>query len=186
MSLLTINSLESGYGRLPILLGIDQHIDEGELVAVIGPNGADKSTLFQTITGLLPCWKGQVDFDGKRVHDYEPGKLPTCGLGHVPQERNVFPELTVAENLEMAATPLKDRTIKIEAAYERFPILGECQKQLARTTNACHCQHLDAVPQTLNDRRADHRSCSENRGRSDSINRDFLINHSQIEVSHGK
>lgn len=142
MSLLTITSLESGYGRLPILHGVDLHIEEGELVALIGPNGAGKSTLLQTIAGLLPCWKGRVEFEGKRVHDYDPSKLPTWGLGYVPQERNVFPNLTVAENLEMAATLLKDRTPKIKAAYERFPILGERQKQLARTLSGGERQML--------------------------------------------
>ncbi|MRR32721.1 ATP-binding cassette domain-containing protein, partial [bacterium] len=108
MTLLTVNSLESGYGKLPILHGIDLAVNEGELVAVIGPNGAGKSTLLKAISGLLPCWKGNVNFAGNNVHDFEPNILPTWGLGYVPQDRNVFPGLTVAENLEMAATMLKD------------------------------------------------------------------------------
>jgi len=142
MSLLNVNSVESGYGKLPILHGIDLHIEDGELVAVIGPNGAGKSTLLKTISGLLPCWKGQVEFAGKRVHDYDPSLLPTWGLGYVPQDRNVFPGLTVAENLEMAATLLKDRRPKIKAAFERFPILGERQRQLARTLSGGERQML--------------------------------------------
>ncbi len=142
MSLLTVTSLESGYGRQPILHGIDLYVDEGELVAVIGPNGAGKSTLLGTISGLLPCWKGDVHFAGKRVHDYEPSRLVTWGLGYVPQERNVFPDLTVAENLEMAATLLKDPAPKIKAAYERFPILGQRQKQAARTLSGGERQML--------------------------------------------
>jgi ABC-type branched-subunit amino acid transport system ATPase component len=142
MNLLEVKSLESGYGRLPILHGIDLHVDEGELVAVIGPNGAGKSTLMRTVAGLLPCWKGQVSFVGNRVHDYEPNLLPTWGLGYVPQERNVFPSLTVAENLEMAATLLKDREPKIKAAYERFPILGQRHKQAARTLSGGERQML--------------------------------------------
>ncbi len=142
MSLLNVNSVESGYGRLPILHGIDLHIEDVELVAVIGPNGAGKSTLLKTISGLLPCWKGRVEFAGKRVHDYDPSLPPTWGLGYVPQDRNVFPGLTVAENLEMAATLLKDRRPKIKAAFERFPILGERQKQLARTLSGGERQML--------------------------------------------
>jgi len=142
MSLLNVNSVESGYGKLPILHGIDLHIEDGELVAVIGPNGAGKSTLLKTISGLLPCWKGQVEFAGKRVQDYDPSLLPTWGLGYVPQDRNVFPGLTVAENLEMAATLLKDRRPKIKAAFERFPILGERQRQLARTLSGGERQML--------------------------------------------
>ena len=142
MSLLNVNSVESGYGKLPILHGIDLHIEDGELVAVIGPNGAGKSTLLKSISGLLPCWKGQVEFAGKRVHDYDPSLLPTWGLGYVPQDRNVFPGLTVAENLEMAATLLKDRRPKIKAAFERFPILGERQRQLARTLSGGERQML--------------------------------------------
>jgi ABC-type branched-subunit amino acid transport system ATPase component len=142
MSLLEVKSLESGYGRLPILHGIDLHVDEGELVAVIGPNGAGKSTLLQAIAGLLPCWKGQVSFVGNNVHNFEPSLLPTWGLSYVPQGKNVFPELTVAENLEMAATLLKERGPKIKAAYERFPILGQRQKQAARTLSGGERQML--------------------------------------------
>ncbi len=142
MSLLEVKSLESGYGRLPILHGIDLHVDEGELVAVIGPNGAGKSTLLRTIAGLQPCWKGDVVFAGKRVHDYEPSLLPTWGLGFVPQDRNVFPDLTVGENLEMAAFTLKDGALMIKAAFERFPILGERQKQKARTLSGGERQML--------------------------------------------
>jgi ABC-type branched-subunit amino acid transport system ATPase component len=142
MSILEVTSLESGYGKLPILHGIDLHVDEGELVAVIGPNGAGKSTLLKSISGLLPCWKGQVNFAGNRVHDFDPSLLPTWGLGYVPQDRNVFPGLTVSENLEMAATLLKDRSPRIKAAFERFPILGERQKQLARTLSGGERQML--------------------------------------------
>jgi ABC-type branched-subunit amino acid transport system ATPase component len=142
MSLLTVNSLEAGYGKLPILHGVDLHVDDGELVAVIGPNGAGKTTLMQSIAGLLPIWKGQVGFAGNCVNGQEPNVLPTWGLGYVPQERNVFPDLTVAENLEMAASLLKDRTPKIKEAYERFPILGERQKQAARTLSGGERQML--------------------------------------------
>jgi ABC-type branched-subunit amino acid transport system ATPase component len=142
MSLLEVNSLESGYGRLPILHGIDLHIDDGELIAVIGPNGAGKSTLMRTIAGLQPCWKGQILFKGKCVHDYEPSLLPTWGLGYVPQDKNVFPDLTVAENLEMAASLLKDREPMIKAAFERFPILAERQKQKAGTLSGGERQML--------------------------------------------
>ncbi len=142
MSLLTVSSLESGYGRQPILHGIDLHVDDGELVALIGPNGAGKSTLLKAVTGLLPCWKGEVNFAGKRVHDYAPNLLPSWGLAYVPQEGNVFPGLTVAEKLEMAATLLKDPTPKMKAAYERFPILGQRQKQAARTLSGGERQML--------------------------------------------
>ncbi len=142
MTLLTVNSLESGYGKLPILHGIDLKVDEGELVAVIGPNGAGKSTLLKAISGLLPCWKGSVNFAGNNVHDYEPNMLPTWGLGYVPQDRNVFPGLTVAENLEMASTMLKNPGPRIKAAYERFPILGKRQKQAARTLSGGERQML--------------------------------------------
>lgn len=142
MSLLEVNSIESGYGKLPILHGIDLHVEEGELTAVIGPNGAGKSTLLRTIAGLQPCWKGQVLFAGKCVHDYEPSLLPTWGLGFVPQDHNVFPGLTVVENLEMAASLLKDPQPMIKASFERFPILGERQKQKAGTLSGGERQML--------------------------------------------
>lgn len=142
MTLLSVNSLESGYGKIPILHDINLNVNEGELVSVIGPNGAGKSTLMKTITGLLPCWKGQVLFAGNNVHDFEPSVLPTWGLSYVPQEGSVFPDMTVSENLEMAATLLKDRLPKIKEAYERFPILGERQKQKARTLSGGERQML--------------------------------------------
>jgi ABC-type branched-subunit amino acid transport system ATPase component len=142
MSLLEVNSLESGYGRLPILHGIDILVAEGELVAVIGPNGAGKSTLLKTIAGLLPCTKGSVNFSGNRVHDFEPSRLPTWGLGYVPQERSVFADLTVVENLEMAGTLLKDPAPKIKSAFKRFPILSERQNQKARTLSGGERQML--------------------------------------------
>lgn len=142
MNLLNVNLIESGYGRIPILHDVSLNVDEGELVSVIGPNGAGKSTLMKVITGLLPCWKGQVQFAGKSVHDFEPSVLPTWGLSYVPQEGSVFPDMTVLENLEMAATQLKDRSTKIKEAFERFPILGERQKQKARTLSGGERQML--------------------------------------------
>jgi ABC-type branched-subunit amino acid transport system ATPase component len=142
MTLLSVNSLESGYGKIPVLHDINLSVDEGELVSVIGPNGAGKSTLMKAITGLLPCWKGEVLFAGNNVHDFEPSVLPTWGLSYVPQEGSVFPDMTVSENLEMAATLLKDRLPKIKEAYERFPILGERQKQKARSLSGGERQML--------------------------------------------
>lgn len=142
MSLLEVKSVESGYGKLPVLHGIDLNVEEGELIALIGPNGAGKSTLLRTIAGLQSCWKGDVFFEGKRVHDYEPSVPPTWGLGFVPQERNVFQDLTVSENLEMAASLIKNPEPEIKATYERFPILEERQKQKAGTLSGGERQML--------------------------------------------
>ncbi|MCL5265372.1 MAG: ABC transporter ATP-binding protein [Chloroflexi bacterium] len=142
MSLLEVTHLESGYGRIPVLHGIDLAVEEGEMVAVIGPNGAGKSTLMRSIFGLLPRWHGEVQFLGRRVHDYEPSLLPTWGLSYVPQGINVFTALTVAENLEMACHLLKVPGPKIREICQRFPILERRRGQLAGTLSGGERQML--------------------------------------------
>ncbi|MHB8131933.1 MAG: ATP-binding cassette domain-containing protein, partial [Mobilitalea sp.] len=129
MSLLKCESVESGYGKMPILHGVSIRVEESEMIAVLGPNGAGKSTLMKTIAGILTLIKGQIIFDKQDISTLKNHKLANIGLGYVPQEENVFADLTVAENLELGAFNIKNPMEAIEAIYGRFPKLKERYKQ---------------------------------------------------------
>lgn len=142
MSLLQCEHIESGYGKLPILHGVSLRVEEGEMVAVLGANGAGKSTLMKTIAGILPLMKGKMLFDSKDISSLKNFELAKLGLGYVPQENNVFSDLTVAENLEMGAFTIKQPKQAIEGIYERFPKLRERYKQKAGTLSGGERQLL--------------------------------------------
>ena len=103
MALLKVEDLYSGYGETEILHGVHAEIDQAEIVAVIGPNGAGKSTLIKTIIGMLTPTRGSIHFRGAEIAGRNPEELVTEGLAYVPQNRSIFPNLTVMENFEMAA-----------------------------------------------------------------------------------
>ena len=107
MALLSAEGLTSGYGEMEILHGVAIRLEPGEIVAVLGPNGAGKSTLIKTIFGLLKPSAGTVLFRGKDITAANPEDLVASGLGYVPQVSNVFPTLSVRENLEMGGFPLR-------------------------------------------------------------------------------
>lgn len=142
MSLLKCESVESGYGKMPILHGVSIKVEESEMIAVLGPNGAGKSTLMKTIAGILTLMKGQIFFDKQDISTLKNYKLANIGLGYVPQEANVFADLTVAENLELGAFNVKNPKEAIEAIYSRFPKLKERYKQKAGTLSGGERQLL--------------------------------------------
>lgn len=126
MSLLDVADLVAGYGDLEVLHGVDLHVEEGEYVALVGPNGAGKSTVMKTIIGIATHMDGAVTFDGADIAGQHPKKIVEQGLGYVPQSENIFPTLTVEENLQIGGYRLgklpEDRR---EVVIEQFPILGE-------------------------------------------------------------
>ena len=142
MSLLEVNELVSGYGKIPILHEVNLEVNEGEMVAIIGSNGAGKSTLMHTISGLLPAMKGSIYFQGKRIDNKAPSEITRQGLGYVPQRKNVFAELTVQENLEMGAYTLKNPKARIDEMLEMFPRLKERLGQKAGTLSGGERQML--------------------------------------------
>lgn len=107
MALLEANGITSGYGEMEILHGVSMRLNEGEIVAVLGPNGAGKSTLIKTVFGLLKPTSGKVVFAGQDVTGFAPERIVVLGLSYVPQVNNVFPSLTVRENLEMGGIVLR-------------------------------------------------------------------------------
>ncbi|HZW99857.1 MAG TPA: ABC transporter ATP-binding protein [Trueperaceae bacterium] len=132
MSLLTVEGAVSGYGEMQVLKGVSIHVDDGEIVSIVGPNGAGKSTVMKLVFGLLKPWEGRVTFAGQDISGMAPERVVRLGLCYVPQVENVFPTLTVEENLEMGAYildgPLKSRK---ERVYDLFPRLAERRRQRA-------------------------------------------------------
>ena len=130
MSLLTVNAVTSGYGDMEILHGVSIEVGTGKIVTVIGPNGAGKSTLMKTIFGLLIPTAGQITFAEKEITGLSPDLVVRRGMAYVPQVENIFPSLTVNENLEMGAFILTDDfSRQLEEIYELFPILKDRRKQ---------------------------------------------------------
>jgi branched-chain amino acid transport system ATP-binding protein len=144
MRLLTVEGLVAGYGAADeILKGVDLTLDAGEIVSVIGPNGAGKSTLLKVIAGILVPHKGSVRLRGEHIGGRAPRAISALGVAFVPQEHNVFPSMTVRENLEMGGflDPAGSR-VKIDAIFSRFPILAEKRRQAARTLSGGQRQVL--------------------------------------------
>ena len=150
-TLLRVEVLVVGYGKMPILHGVSLLVSHGELVSVIGPNGAGKSTVFKTIVGFLRPTEGRVIFDGKEIMGLRPDQVLRRGLAYVPQGRIVFPQMTVLENLEMGAY-IERSSRRIREALDRvfalFPILAERRQQKAGTMSGGE-QQMVAVGRAL-------------------------------------
>ncbi len=132
MSLLSAKGLTGGYGGMDILTDVEIAVDANEIVVIIGPNGAGKSTVMKAIFGLLAMREGRVMFDGKDITGSPPERLVPLGMGYVPQERNVFPNLSVRENLEMGAyTRRDDFSGAMARVFDLFPPLKDKHKHAA-------------------------------------------------------
>ena len=149
--LLEVQGLEAGYGKKTVLQGVSFHVGEGEIVAVLGHNGAGKSTTLKTILGLLPARAGEVRFAGQPWANGDPGENVRRGLALVPQGRGVFPDLNVRENLELGAYAHIDREARvqrIQEVFELFPILAQRSTQLVGTLSGGQ-QQMVAVGMAL-------------------------------------
>ncbi len=143
--MLTLKSVQAGYGRLPVLKGISLHVRAGEVVTLIGGNGAGKTTTLRAISGLLPLWRGSLEFDGRNLARLTPEKIVTQGLALVPEGRRVFATLSVNANLELGAFHRPDKKQvrrDLEEVKERFPILRERAHQPAGTLSGGEQQIL--------------------------------------------
>jgi len=126
MSLLIVRAIISGYGDMEVLHGVDLEVSRGEIVTIIGPNGAGKSTLMKTIFGLLKPAGGHIEFEDADITGLSPDRIVRRGLAYVPQVENVFPSMTVQENLELGAFILReDLRPRFDRVYELFPVLGK-------------------------------------------------------------
>ncbi|WP_296765298.1 ABC transporter ATP-binding protein [Sediminimonas sp.] len=132
-AVLQVRNVETFYGAIMALRGVTLDVQEGEIVTILGANGAGKTTLMKTVSGLMDPEKGQIEFDGTRIDGMDPDRIVRMGLAHVPEGREVFPYLTVAENLRMGAYSRKGAGIAedLEIVYSYFPVLKERRAQAA-------------------------------------------------------
>ena len=133
--LLDIQGLRASYGAVEVLRGIDFTVAKGEIVALLGTNGAGKSTILRCISGLMPVDAGEIRFDGRNIAGTHTEETVRLGITQVPGGRGLLPNLTVDDNLRMGAYPIRKDRKAVKAGYERvyatFPRLGERRKQLA-------------------------------------------------------
>jgi branched-chain amino acid transport system ATP-binding protein len=143
MSLLDISGLEAGYGDVKVLHGVDLRVEDGEWVVIVGPNGAGKSTLIKTVFGLADHTGGTITLRGESMTDLQSKEIIRRGIGYVPQNDNVFPPLTVAENLRMGAYILDEvPEDTLAEIYDLFPILDERRNQKAGSLSGGQRQML--------------------------------------------
>ena len=143
--ILELKDVHSGYGSIKALKGVSLKVMPGEIVAIIGANGAGKSTTLMTICGIVGVEKGEVWYDGKMINKVAAEKLPTMGLCQVPEGRRIFPRLSVEENLILGGFHRNDKEQiqkDIQHSYELFPRLGERRKQEGGTLSGGEQQML--------------------------------------------
>lgn len=146
MALLEVRGVRAGYGNGPdILTDVSMAVEAGKTYCIIGPNGAGKSTLLKTVAGLLKPREGEILLDGNDISGMRPDQVLAAGACFVPQDRTVFPEMTVRENLVMGGFLLRDRKkvdAKVDELLDRFPRLAERSSQLAQTMSGGEQQML--------------------------------------------
>jgi branched-chain amino acid transport system ATP-binding protein len=143
--LLEVKGLVSGYGKLAIVQDVSFQINEREITSLIGPNGSGKSTLLKSIFGLVDIHSGSIFFNGSEITKETPEKVALKGIAYVPQRDNVFPNLTVHENLEIGGVALRNRDLtrkEISKVYDFLPVLREMTKSKARTLSGGQRQML--------------------------------------------
>lgn len=132
--ILRLANIESCYGPITAIRGITLDLMRGQIVTVLGANGAGKTSILKTISGVLDPLKGTVEFEGRKIQSMEPDKVVRLGISHVPEGREIFPFLSVRDNLKMGAyirTDQHEVAADIEKAFNYFPVLRERQDQLA-------------------------------------------------------
>lgn len=145
MAMLEIKDLQVCYGVINAIKGVSFEVNEGEIIALIGANGAGKTTILHTITGLVPAKSGSIMFEGTDLMKTPAHRIVSMGMAHVPEGRRIFQELTVLENLKMGAYTRKDKkeiSDTLEMVYKRFPRLEERKSQIAGTLSGGEQQML--------------------------------------------
>jgi len=149
--MLVLNSVSAGYGDFQALFEVSLEVKAGEAVAVIGPNGAGKSTLMRAISGMIPLKGGSVTMEGQRLSEVPPHKIVELGIAHVPENRRLFPRMSVEENLRVGsyAKPFRAKFAeRLEFVYELFPRMKERRGQLAGTMSGGE-QQMCAIGRAL-------------------------------------
>ncbi|MBQ7128860.1 MAG: ABC transporter ATP-binding protein, partial [Clostridia bacterium] len=145
MALLEVKDLEVYYGMINALKGVSFEVNEGEIVSLIGANGAGKTTILHTVTGLIPAKSGSIIYDGKDITKVPAHKIVYMGMAHVPEGRRVFQQLSVYDNLKLGAYTRKNKdeiAKSLERVYHHFPRLKERKNQVAGTLSGSEQQML--------------------------------------------
>jgi branched-chain amino acid transport system ATP-binding protein len=144
MTMLVLNGLRSGYGKIAVLHDVSLSIERGQIVTLIGANGAGKTTLLKTISGLIRPTAGTIEFEGKNIARQPAHKIVALGLSQVPEGRAILKRMTVMDNLRMGAFTRHDSeiTADIGKVFERFPVLAERREQMAATLSGGEQQML--------------------------------------------
>jgi branched-chain amino acid transport system ATP-binding protein len=145
MTLLSIENLNAGYGPIHVLHDITLSVDQGEIVAVLGANGAGKSTMLRAVSGIIPVTSGSVVYKGENIVRRKPHAIAVMGISHVPEGRAIFGNLTVFENLKLATfanRSLRRQSSLFATVFEMFPVLGQRRQQLASTLSGGEQQML--------------------------------------------
>jgi branched-chain amino acid transport system ATP-binding protein len=143
--MLFVKSINTCYGKVQILRDVSLDVPARKIVAILGANGAGKTTTLRTITGLVNPATGRIEFEGKRIDGFAPSRIVRLGISMVPEERQIFPQMSVFENLEMGAFVRKDaREIRetLSKVFELFPVLKERKNQLSATLSGGEQQML--------------------------------------------
>jgi branched-chain amino acid transport system ATP-binding protein len=144
MSMLAIQGLRAGYGKIEVLHEVALSIEQGQIVTLIGANGAGKTTLLKTISGLIRPAAGTIEFEGESIVRRPPHRIVARGLSHVPEGRAILKRMTVLDNLRMGAYVRSDSEVgrDIESVFVRFPVLAERRDQMAGTLSGGEQQML--------------------------------------------
>ena len=145
MAMLKIEDLHVYYGMIHAIKGISFEVNQGEVIALIGANGAGKTTILHTITGLIPAKSGTIEFEGKNLLKTPAHQIVSMGMAHVPEGRRIFQQLSVYDNLKLGAYTRKDKTEfdeSLETVYKRFKRLEERRNQIAGTLSGGEQQML--------------------------------------------
>ena len=143
--MLKLIGVEAFYGKIKALHGVSLEVPHGKLVCILGANGAGKTTILKTVSGILEPETGEIHFNQQRIDGMDPEDIVGLGIGHVPENRHIFPELTVYENLIMGGFLINDKAIleeRLESVYHRFPVLQDRSRQLAGTLSGGEQQML--------------------------------------------
>ncbi|MGH7392850.1 MAG: ABC transporter ATP-binding protein [Candidatus Rokuibacteriota bacterium] len=145
--MLRVQDVHAGYGATPILFGVSLEVREGEAVALLGRNGMGKTTLIKTAMGFLAPWRGAIEFDGRPLAGRRPHEIARLGVGLVPENRRIFPGLTVRENLELGLSAVRARPValrreRLDAVFRHFPRLAERIDQPGKTLSGGEQQML--------------------------------------------
>ncbi len=143
--ILELKNLQISYGPIKAVKGIDMKVKEGNIVAILGANGAGKTSTLRTISGLVKSSGGEIIYRGENITNFEPEKITRMGISQSPEGRQIFPDLTVYENLQIGAYVLKDKAQinkNLERCYKYFPVLEQRKEQLAATLSGGEQQML--------------------------------------------